>query len=68
MDTGMVGGKNWEHVHQCPRCQHVVRAEEIPHVSIATGVIICVKCDFSGPINLAIVPDNSHLSDKPSNK
>jgi transcription elongation factor Elf1 len=46
-----------EHVHKCPRCESVVRASEIDHSAIATGVITCLKCEFSGPINVQIVPE-----------
>jgi hypothetical protein len=28
----------WQHVHQCPRYSHPVRAEEIPRSALATGV------------------------------
>jgi len=48
-----------EHVHRCPNCEHIVKADEIAHSAIATGIITCLKCEFSGPINVQIVPDES---------
>jgi predicted RNA-binding Zn-ribbon protein involved in translation (DUF1610 family) len=55
---GRMNGK-WEHVHQCPQCGHVVRAEEIPRQAIVTGVMTCPKCEWSGPINVQIMRENS---------
>lgn len=51
--------RNWEHVHRCPQCEHIIKADDIPHSVIATGVITCPKCEFSGPINVQIVPEDS---------
>src|ERR1700677_1040124 len=49
MDTTDIHAeRNWEHVHRCPQCEHIIKADEIPHSAIATGVITCPKCDFSG--------------------
>jgi hypothetical protein len=31
--------RNLEHVHRCPRCEHIIKADEIPHSAIAIGVI-----------------------------
>ena len=56
--TDIHAEKNWEHVHRCPQCEHIIKADEIPHSAIATGVITCPKCDSSGPINVQIVPEN----------
>jgi C4-type Zn-finger protein len=50
---------NWEHVHRCPSCERIIKAAEIPHSAVATGVITCPKCDYSGPINVQIVPEDS---------
>jgi uncharacterized paraquat-inducible protein A len=46
----------WEHAHQCSQCEHVVKGSEIPHQSIATGIMTCPRCEWSGPINVQIVP------------
>jgi hypothetical protein len=45
----------WEHAHQCRRCGHVVRTDDIDPQVITVGVITCPKCEISGPINVAIV-------------
>jgi hypothetical protein len=63
MDANDIHAKgNWEHVHRCPTCEHIIAADEIPHSAIATGVITCPKCDYSGPINVQIVPEDSASS------
>jgi hypothetical protein len=56
------GVRDWEHVHRCPQCEHIVKADEIAHSAIVTGVITCLICDFSGPINVQIVPEDSGTS------
>ncbi len=48
----------WEHIHRCPQCEHIVKGEDIPHSAIATGILTCSDCGFSGPINLQIVPED----------
>lgn len=53
---------NWEHVHRCPQCEHIIKADEIPHSAIATGVLTCPRCNYSGPINVQIVPEDSGSS------
>jgi hypothetical protein len=60
--TGIHAERTWEHVHRCPQCEHILKADEIPHSAIATGVITCPKCDFSGPIEVQIVPEVSGSS------
>lgn len=45
----------WEHTHQCRKCGHVVRIDDIDRRMIAMGVITCPKCESAGPINVAII-------------
>jgi predicted RNA-binding Zn-ribbon protein involved in translation (DUF1610 family) len=52
-------GTQWEHVHKCPQCDYVIKSDEMSHSATAIGIITCPKCDYSGPINLQIVPENS---------
>jgi hypothetical protein len=47
--------KDWEHVHLCPKCAHMVPPDQIELGSIVLGVITCPKCEWSGTINLQIV-------------
>jgi hypothetical protein len=54
--------RNWEHVHRCPQCENIIKADEISHSAIATGVITCPQCNYSGPINVEIVPEEPGLS------
>jgi predicted RNA-binding Zn-ribbon protein involved in translation (DUF1610 family) len=55
---GSANGR-WEHVHQCPQCRHIVRAEQIPRPAIISGVMTCPNCEWSGPINVQIVKRSS---------
>ena len=52
------GARTWEHIHRCPQCEHVVKGEEITHSAIATGILTCPNCGFSGPINVQIVAED----------
>jgi predicted RNA-binding Zn-ribbon protein involved in translation (DUF1610 family) len=47
----------WESVHVCPRCGHVINLERLDLRTIATGVISCPKCDWSGPVNIKVVQE-----------
>jgi hypothetical protein len=58
MTTSKHGTAKWMHVHRCPQCGHTVEVEEISHSAIATGVMICPKFEYSGPINLQIVSED----------
>jgi hypothetical protein len=51
------GRKQWESVHLCPRCAHVINLEEIDLRTITTGIINCPKCDWSGPVSIEIVEE-----------
>jgi hypothetical protein len=54
-ESGM--GKRWESVHRCAQCSHVVNLEKIDLRTIATGIISCPKCDWSGPVTIEIVEE-----------
>jgi len=54
--TANESNRQWQHVHCCPQCGYVVKAEDLSHTAVSTGVMICPKCDCSGPINIQIVP------------
>ena len=51
--------KSLENVHQCPRCGHTIRIEQIEVKAISVGIITCLNCGYSGPINLQIVEGNT---------
>jgi hypothetical protein len=53
------GSGKWEHVHQCPQCEHIVKAEDIPRPAIISGVMTCPNCEWSGPMNVQIVKESS---------
>jgi len=40
---------SWESVHTCWQYRHVINLEKIDLRVIATGIIDCPKCDWSGP-------------------
>ena len=46
---------SWESVHMCPECEHVINLEKIDLRVIATGIIACPKCDWSGPVKIGVV-------------
>ena len=56
--------RKWEHVHQCPQCGHIVKAEAIPRASIVTGVMTCPSCEWSGPINVQIIEEALDITGK----
>jgi predicted RNA-binding Zn-ribbon protein involved in translation (DUF1610 family) len=49
------GQKQWESVHQCPKCGHTVKLGEIDLRVIATGMIACPNCEWSGPVRIEVV-------------
>jgi predicted RNA-binding Zn-ribbon protein involved in translation (DUF1610 family) len=49
------GVEQWESVHRCPKCGHVVNMADIDLRAISTGIIACPKCDWSGPVTIEIV-------------
>ena len=50
---------HWEHAHRCPQCGHVVKSDDIPYEAIVAGIITCVNCGWSGPINIDIIPEDT---------
>ena len=47
--------KPLESVHVCPKCGSVTKTKKIDLKSVATGILICRACGWSGPINVRIV-------------
>lgn len=46
---------NWESVHVCPKCGHILNLALVDLKAITTGIVDCPKCDWSGPIEIQIV-------------
>lgn len=47
--------KQWESVHRCPECGRITNLADIDLRVIATGIIECPKCDWSGAIKIEVV-------------
>ncbi len=47
--------KQWGSVHKCPKCGHVLNLSEIDLMTVTTGIVDCLKCGWSGPIEIQIV-------------
>lgn len=47
--------KRWESVHVCPKCSHKVSLGEIDLRVIATGMIVCPSCSWSGPVRIEVI-------------
>lgn len=47
--------KLWESVHMCPQCRLAIRLDSIDLKAVTTGIIVCPRCDWSGPIEIEIV-------------
>jgi len=48
------GPKHWESVHRCPKCGHLINLDTIDLPEIATGIVTCPKCEWSGAISIEI--------------
>jgi hypothetical protein len=44
----------WESVHICPRCEHILSLEEMDLRTITTGIVECPKCQWAGPIEIQV--------------
>jgi len=53
-DTSMLNPQ-WESVHLCPRCRHILNLEEINLRTITTGIVECPKCLWEGPIEIQVI-------------
>jgi predicted RNA-binding Zn-ribbon protein involved in translation (DUF1610 family) len=49
-----VDDANWESVHICPRCGHILNLDQIDLRAITTGIVQCPKCDWEGPIEIQV--------------
>ncbi|RZU43661.1 hypothetical protein BDD14_5351 [Edaphobacter modestus] len=47
--------RHWESVHICPKCDHVLNLAEIDLKTITTGIVSCLNCDWSGPIEIQMI-------------
>jgi ribosomal protein L37AE/L43A len=45
----------WESSHVCPRCSLALNLADFDLRTITTGIVVCPKCDWSGPIEIRIV-------------
>jgi hypothetical protein len=48
---------NWESVHVCPGCGHVINLADLDMRAIITGIVTCPGCDWSGQIEIQIVDE-----------
>ncbi len=46
----------WESVHKCPKCGYELNLEKLDLQEATTGLATCPRCEWSGQINLQIVP------------
>jgi hypothetical protein len=59
--TQLPGGRRrLESAHVCPGCGHVLNLADIDLKTITTGIVECMNCDWSGPIEIQIVEDARH--------
>ena len=49
------GQGEWESVHKCPKCGHIVNLDETDLRVIATGMISCPNCKWFGPTRIRIM-------------
>jgi predicted RNA-binding Zn-ribbon protein involved in translation (DUF1610 family) len=47
--------KEWQSVHKCPKCGHVVNLDETDLQVISTGMISCPTCGWFGPVRIKIM-------------
>jgi transcription elongation factor Elf1 len=50
------GPKRWDSVHKCPRCGQAFRLANLDLKAVTTGMVACLTCDWTGSINIQIVP------------
>ena len=44
----------WESVHICPRCGHILSLEAIDLRTITTGLVECPNCHWEGPVEIQV--------------
>ena len=47
--------KRLESAHVCPKCGFVLNLAEIDLKAATIGIVICPRCELSGPIEIQIV-------------
>jgi predicted RNA-binding Zn-ribbon protein involved in translation (DUF1610 family) len=45
----------WESVHICPQCGHILSLEGIGLRTITTGIVECPECRWEGPVEIKVV-------------
>ena len=45
---------SWESVHICPACGYTLNLEQIDMRAITTGIVLCPKCNWEGPIEIQV--------------
>jgi predicted RNA-binding Zn-ribbon protein involved in translation (DUF1610 family) len=45
--------------HVCPQCGFSIDLKDLGLRGSATGLVTCPKCEWSGPVNIKIVPKES---------
>jgi transcription elongation factor Elf1 len=53
--TDMTIVKQWDSAHKCPQCGHVLKLADIDLKVAMTGIVVCLNCDRSGPIEIQII-------------
>lgn len=48
--------RHWESVHKCSRCGYELNLEKLDLNETTTGIAACPRCEWSGQIDLQIVP------------
>lgn len=49
--------KQWESVHKCPKCGYAMNLDKMDLRAIATGIITCPKCEWSGPVAIDVMEE-----------
>jgi predicted RNA-binding Zn-ribbon protein involved in translation (DUF1610 family) len=47
--------RQWESVHVCPQCGFRIALAKLGLRSSTTGLVTCLKCDWSGPIEIRVL-------------
>jgi len=47
--------KQWDSAHECPDCGHVINLRDMDLKDVATGIVTCPNCGWSGPVEIQII-------------
>ena len=53
--TNVNGNKQWDSVHRCPECGHMLNLRDIDLMGVTTGIVDCPNCERTGSIEIQIV-------------